>query len=354
MSVLALTLVVRDEADILGANLDYHLAQGVDIILVIDHGSSDGTSEILRDYEQTGRLRSFRDEARPHDQASRVNRLVAVAAEDHAADWIIHGDADEFWIPAVGSLRDVFAAIPERYGYIQVARHNFLPSDENGHPFHQRMVIRHRRSLNLRGTTLEPKVAQRPTAGGTVVHGNHDLEAPVLERAPDIGAVEVLHFPLRSFEQFERKVVKIGVGYERLEDRPRIVGCDQLELLAAYRSGRLRQHYASEELEPEQIDAGLECGDLVVDSRLQAFMKAPPDSIQESPSVQELLRRAWVTAEALTETKDALAAAEARLREARAEANELARTLDVVLNSKIMTYSAPARRVYYRIRATKD
>ena len=111
MRILALTLVVRDESDILAANLDYHFAQGVDVILVVDHGSSDGTAEILRAYEQAGRLRWFRDEARPHDQPRRVNRLLRVAAEEYAADWVIHGDADEFWMPAAGSLRDVFAAI---------------------------------------------------------------------------------------------------------------------------------------------------------------------------------------------------------------------------------------------------
>ena len=42
-----MTMVVRDEEDVVGANLDYHLAQGVDAILVTDHASSDGTPEIL-------------------------------------------------------------------------------------------------------------------------------------------------------------------------------------------------------------------------------------------------------------------------------------------------------------------
>ncbi|MBV8989996.1 MAG: glycosyltransferase family 2 protein, partial [Solirubrobacterales bacterium] len=114
--VLALTLVVRDEEDILAANLDYHLAQGVDVILVIDHGSVDSTPAILTEYGSTGRVRSFRDEARPHRQAARVNRLLKIAAEEHQADWVIHCDADEFWMPAAGSLRDVFGAIPDRYG----------------------------------------------------------------------------------------------------------------------------------------------------------------------------------------------------------------------------------------------
>src|SRR5436309_13311371 len=108
-----MTMVVRDEEDVLAANLDYHLAQGVDVILVTDHGSTDRTPEILSEYQGTGRVHADRDEARAHDQVSRVNRLTEIAQQAHGADWVIHCDADEFWLPTVGSLRDVFAAVPD-------------------------------------------------------------------------------------------------------------------------------------------------------------------------------------------------------------------------------------------------
>ena len=47
---LAMTLLVRDEADIIEANLRYHRAQGVDFFVVGDNGSEDGTLEILERY----------------------------------------------------------------------------------------------------------------------------------------------------------------------------------------------------------------------------------------------------------------------------------------------------------------
>ncbi len=47
---LAMTLMVRDEADIIGAMLDHHLRQGVDIFIVTDNGSIDGTREIIEEF----------------------------------------------------------------------------------------------------------------------------------------------------------------------------------------------------------------------------------------------------------------------------------------------------------------
>ncbi len=48
---LVMTLLVRNEEEILEANLDYHLAQGVSFVIVTDHGSTDATPEILEGYE---------------------------------------------------------------------------------------------------------------------------------------------------------------------------------------------------------------------------------------------------------------------------------------------------------------
>jgi glycosyltransferase involved in cell wall biosynthesis len=356
--VLALTLVVRDEEDIVGANLDYHLAQGVDLILVIDHGSTDGTPQILAEYEAEGRVAVSRDEAPAHDQAQRVNRLLASAANEYGADWVVHCDADEFWMPTAGSLRDVFAGVPDRFGYLRVERRNFLAARDDGRPFHQRMVVRERQSKNLRGHALEPKVAQRPAAASGVAPGNHDLEDPVMAPAPDIGAVEVLHFPMRSAEQFERKVVNTGTGYERLEGRGEGVGVDQLELLEIQRRGELRQHYHSQLRDHDSVEDGLEAGDLLLDDRLQRFMDDLPHRVEESPSVRELLRRAWLGAGVIN---DARLDAERRVEEAmaafagaRADVEKLLSTLEEIKGSRVMRYTAAARRSYYRLRPTSS
>src|SRR4051794_32396739 len=51
---LAMTLLVRNEEDILEANLDFHLSRGVDFVIAIDNNSEDDTGRILDAYASKG------------------------------------------------------------------------------------------------------------------------------------------------------------------------------------------------------------------------------------------------------------------------------------------------------------
>lgn len=54
---VVMTLLVRDEEDILRENLEFHLARGVDEIILMDNLSADGSASIAREYERAGVLR---------------------------------------------------------------------------------------------------------------------------------------------------------------------------------------------------------------------------------------------------------------------------------------------------------
>jgi len=271
--MLVMTLLVRDEQQMLKANLDYHFAQGVDFAIVTDHGSTDATPEILREYESRGLVRVFRVEGDQHHQSRRVTRMARLAAVEHEADWVINNDADEFWWPIVGSLADLFEAIPEHYGQIEASRNNFLPRPGDGdEPFHQRLIVRERKSRNLIGGPLEPKVAHRGHPEVVVAPGNHSISGGELAPTQLGGLLEVMHFPMRSLAQFERKVLAIGVGYESLPFRSHEVGRDQLELLAVQRAGGLSDYFADRVLSDDELATGLRSGELILDRRLAGFM----------------------------------------------------------------------------------
>src|SRR5262245_51551113 len=106
-----MTLLVRDEQDILRANIEYHLAQGVDSFIVTDNRSVDATARILKDYEARGKLRYIFEASDDYNQYAWVTRMARLAYSDLGADWVINSDADEFWWPKHGTLRDTFAGV---------------------------------------------------------------------------------------------------------------------------------------------------------------------------------------------------------------------------------------------------
>ena len=58
---LTMTIMVRDEADVIGAMLRHHADQGIDEFIVTDNGSIDGTSEIIEELSATLPITLLRD-----------------------------------------------------------------------------------------------------------------------------------------------------------------------------------------------------------------------------------------------------------------------------------------------------
>ncbi len=376
-----MTLLARDEADIVAANLDYHLAQGVDFVIATNHSSRDATAELLRGYERRGVLLLREAGGEAHDQVTHVNAMARAAAVEHGADWVINNDADEFWWPLLGSLKDLLSAVPEEIDALVASRSNFLPRPEGPEPFLERMVVREAASRNGRGEPLEPKVVHRATAEIEMAPGNHSIHAPHLTVAPAVGLLEVLHFPMRTFEQFERKVLNVGIGYERLEPREPDVGRDQLALLALHREGRLRAHFDDLVVADADLDTAVADGGVVVDTRLRDFMTGSDPGAQLSPGdpaaaklLSSALRLALQLDTASGELNTArgeldtmrteLAAARAELTRLHEEIQaahvereraerQLASTdaaLRALQMSRLFRYSEPARKLFYRLR----
>src|SRR5918996_137458 len=139
---LVMTLLARDEADIVDAQVAFHLSAGVDFVIATDNRSEDGTTEILERYEREGVLHLIREPGDDLRQSEWVTRMAQLAATEYGADWVLNADADEFWWPQGTGLAEVLDAVPERYGVVRAAWRNFVPRPDDARFFAERMIVR--------------------------------------------------------------------------------------------------------------------------------------------------------------------------------------------------------------------
>lgn len=267
---LVMTLLVRDEEDVLAANIEFHRAQGVDFFLVTDNKSEDSTPDIIRQYEKQGIARYIYEDDDDYNQSAWVTRMARLAAKEHAADWIINNDADEFWWPRSGDLKSTFLNIPAEQGILVAQRHDFVALNHETGQFFQDMTYRQKVSLNAKGKPLPPKVAHRADPVVEVAQGNHWATLPgepgVIEEL-----IDIFHFPLRSYAQFTNKIIKGGQAYERNTTHNANAGDTWRKLYKEYQRNGLTDYYRKQSFSPRQIEQGLRGGSLISDRRLPDY-----------------------------------------------------------------------------------
>jgi Glycosyl transferase family 2 len=266
-----MTLLVRDEADIVDENIAFHLAVGVDFVIAADNASTDGTTEILEEYARNGHLHriSLQD---PFSQIEVVTQMARLAATDFGADWVINSDADEFWWPRIGSLKELLGAVPPRFGGVRGMWRNFVPRPDGPESLAERMTIRAQEPpRGLHPFNPHFKTVHRASLDVEVGGGNHDVIGTGL--APLYGwyPIDILHFPIRSREQFERKFLRwwqitavdgeaSNPFYNTVRD--------------AHREGRIAELYDPLVVDDEQLARRLADGTLIEDTRLRDALRS--------------------------------------------------------------------------------
>ncbi len=271
---LVMTLLARDEEDIVEENLIYHLERGVDFVVATDNHSSDGTPDILERYEREGHVHLIHEPSTDFAQHAWRTRMARLAATDFGADWVIDNDADEFWWPQEGGdLKELFASQPDHVQAVMSRKLNFVPRPDSDQPFWERMLLRDNEGRNLIGRLILPKVAHRGTAEVSVGTGSHRITlngvAPKSYPAP----VEILHYSVRSYESFETRVRNAGEALPSDPDAPVNVSAQYREMFRIWEAGRLRDYYDALVVGDDQAEEELAAGRLVVDERLQRYFR---------------------------------------------------------------------------------
>ena len=278
-----MTLLVRDNADVIEANLRYHLARGVDFVLVTDNGSRDGTVEILERYRGRGIAEIWHENSSDFDQSGWVTRMARHAATAHGAGWVMNNDADELWWPKEGDLKQVFEAIPAEYGLLVVPRTNFVARPADGrHPF-ERMTLRELRPREARSGLL-PKTSHRGVSDIYVGPGCHHAAAPGLDPVPYGDPIHVFHYSRRSFAQFEQRIrnaAEIMAGDPEADSNATAAWREGFRHL---RDGTLREFYERFVVDDQVARARIASGELVLDRRISHFLRANELLTEQEPA----------------------------------------------------------------------
>jgi len=268
------TLVVRDEADIVEGQIAYHLNAGIDFVIATDHESRDGTTEILESYARQGYLHRIPVVSGKVLETEWRTHMARLAATDYGADWVMAADADEFWVPRRGTIKEVLAAVPTRFGIVGGVICHFVPRPDDGQLFSERMTVRLVQHAPVNDPTSplrpSPKSAFRGDPDVRVLHAAYWIESPRLEPLPGWCPFDVFHFPCRSLEQWARKTARRGHAES---DKP--LG-QYVKGLKAQQEGRIEDVYEALVVDNETLERGIVSGSLVVDTRLRDALWSIP------------------------------------------------------------------------------
>lgn len=234
---VAAIMMIRDEDDIIEANIRHHARLGVDHFVILDHGSADATADILRALAAEGLSLTVLTYARDAEiELSQWYAALFTQVRALGAEIVLQIDGDEFWHLAT----DSFATFDWSAPVITAPRFNmFAPRTAVGstdvapmthvyrtrRPFHPEdycsRVSRGDREISfdypVHMARIEPKVVFRLKDMGEIMMAGHGIlshSGEMLCPKPD-GSAMVFHYPLRSFEQFSKKVTAFGAVFDR-------------------------------------------------------------------------------------------------------------------------------------------
>jgi hypothetical protein len=281
---LVMTVMVRDEIDIIAAMIEHHLAQGADLIIATDNGSIDGTAEVLQRYADLGVLELHHDPVFRKQQHAVVTGMARRACTEHGADWVVNADADEFWAPVDKrlTLHQALSAIPVSLNAFTAPVTNLVgPPAMRGSGIDRLLWRDHRtqEQLNEVGIYAQPTsdAVHRGDPNVVVAQGNHFVSLESKGQPDPAHALEVLHLPWRSWLQLEQKVAHAGRAYESNPDLKPSKNHHGMADYRRYQAGRLEYAFLLRQPLERDLVAGQAHGTFAYDTWLRDELHALAD-----------------------------------------------------------------------------
>jgi hypothetical protein len=234
---IAANLGVLDEVELIAPCVDHLRSIGVDVIVVTDLGSTDGTADVLHALSADPDIRLIQL-ARGDDPWGFPERMYEWTISELSVDRVLLLDADEFWLPKSGHLKGT-AGLAEA-DVLTVRRFNVPPVEGRSplpaiispdtyddlylvvNPVDDAPVrLRSDPSLAWVMTRVVPKVIANPRAVRGLAMGGHEVmpREGIRLRQGEPDDLVIAHVPFSTADRFLRKTKNIEKSFAHFGHR---------------------------------------------------------------------------------------------------------------------------------------
>lgn len=289
--MLAAAYLVKNEIDTLEDNILYHHKLGVEAFAVMDNGSTDGTRELLEHMSLTIPIYIVDRPEHTYQFHRWRCEIVHICRKHFKPSRVICLDPDEFWLPKdEGALLSAILNRPE--AVLTVHRYNMMPAPEDQPFWASELKVEcpilfdkskqtSQLQFNILMAQLSPKVAVNPYGLLKLNGGNHRAKHIRFWSKANCQDLSVIHYPIRSYRQFESNVANRAevINEKGLHIR---IGDHYRRWAQLLESGRLKEEYCNFFFNSDEVATLQKVGVLSYDPYPSKAIKAVLASKHES------------------------------------------------------------------------
>jgi len=282
---LIMTLLVKNEEEIVEKHIRYHKSMGVDGFIVTSHNSTDKTNEILEKLKKEGLILEIIYETDPHYHQSKfVDKMIRKAKFKYKANWIINADADEFYYSKdLDFKKSIYKAVKAKLNTIWVDSIFLFPDDKENYligsnyfvtkPFQEFEaevlgILEDEKFGEFIGSQGCTKVIHNTKDYIKIQMGNHDIKMRNNSKRLKTSDIVLYHYHIRNYKQQEEKV-------KRYIDTIMPNGCGThiLNMIKLFKNKRLKNDYYDKLFGSEMREFLIKEGVVSIDKSVSNFIK---------------------------------------------------------------------------------